>query len=476
MVTTSNPALRHRERETRHNNGLCTLAKHLCTTSVMASPEEEESEAIGDRLGFVFGSSAGKTQSLHSPAEKAEPRELAEYHSTETLCLSRSKLNHFPSSILKNRALRYLSLEGNQISSIPDSMFVSLPYLLWLDLRKNQLVSLPAEIGSHRVLKTLLLEGNPISELPPELGYVITLKGLNLRDCPITFPPQDIVHQGLQSILQYLRSVMTKRSVSARSTPPELPVVEKLQLSELMESSVEEQDESVDELQRFRELKNRLMLLDKAEMGTVALCDVNTKPQILPVTKRKKKTTKTGPIPELPLFDSQQWKRPEERKQAAMKELKEKQVIFEQRRKSQEALRKWRTQTKVTQEKKMPEHNQKRHERQRRKEEEADSNPSLEESDDTHGQIFDISTSQCEEDRSARVLQRQIRARAEKIQERHRNPRGSTTEQMAAAERDVEEMRKLQARLLERKRNRGRDMENSFTIYTGDTWPSFINK
>lgn len=37
-------------------------------------------------------------------------------------------------------------------------------------------------------------------------------------------------------------------------------------------------------------------------------------------------------------------------------------------------------------------------------------------------------------------------------------------------------MRKLQARLLEKKRNQGRDLEKCFTIFTGDTWPSYIDK
>lgn len=65
----------------------------------------------------------------------------------------------------------------------------------------------------------------------------------------------------------------------------ELPVVEKLQLSELMGSSVEEQDESVDEdeLQRFRELKRKMILLDKAELGLVAL---GNRTSLLPITKR----------------------------------------------------------------------------------------------------------------------------------------------------------------------------------------------
>ena len=48
---------------------------------------------------------------------------------------------------------------------------------------------------------------------------------------------------------------------------------------------------------------------------------------------RKKAATKASIIPELPLFDTQHWKRPEERRQAAMKELKEKQALLEQRTK-----------------------------------------------------------------------------------------------------------------------------------------------
>lgn len=51
--------------------------------------------------------------------------------------------------------LQYLYLEGNQISDLPDSFFISLPRLLWLDLRNNQIPSLPAQIGSHRLSRPL---------------------------------------------------------------------------------------------------------------------------------------------------------------------------------------------------------------------------------------------------------------------------------------------------------------------------------
>lgn len=45
--------------------------------------------------------------------------------------------------------------------------------------------------------------------------------------------------------------------------------------------------------------------------------------------------------------------------------------------------------------------------------------------------------------RSIRELERQIHALVEKMEERRRNPRGTSTEQMAAAEQDVEEVRPI---------------------------------
>lgn len=154
----------------------------------MTSPEKE-AELPGAQLSFVFGSSVVRAPIPRTPPEDADPQEPAECYSTETLCLSRSQLKHVPDSLLRNSKLKvsvdskhtpatwcmlqwlssrkkcfyhciitncslchlqYLSLEGNQICSIPGSMFISLPNLLWLDLRKNLIESLPPEIGSHR--------------------------------------------------------------------------------------------------------------------------------------------------------------------------------------------------------------------------------------------------------------------------------------------------------------------------------------
>ncbi|TNN64599.1 Leucine-rich repeat-containing protein 27 [Liparis tanakae] len=235
--------------------------------------------------------------------------------------------------------------------------------------------------------------------------------------------------------------------------PPELPPVEKLQLSELMGSGAEESVDE-DELRRFRDLRHRMILLDEAELSPVP------KPRLLPAVKRKKAATRAAPQ----LVETRP--RIEERRQAAAKELTERRAVVEQRRKSQEALRKWRSQAKVTQEKKTP--RRKKHAEQRHQEEaEADSKPGV-------GQALCIPGG--EDTRSSRELERRIRAHVDDIQERRRNPRGTSGEQMTAAETDVEQMRQLQARLLERKRNRRGDGGKSFTVFTGDTWSSLIDK
>ncbi|XP_072292424.1 leucine-rich repeat-containing protein 27-like [Eucyclogobius newberryi] len=199
--------------------------------------------------------------------DEDEAKEMSARRPPETLTLSRNALREVSGNLLKNRALKYLYLEGNELRSIPPSLFTGSPNLLWLDLRHNQIQSVPTEIGRHRCLRTLLLEGNPITELPPELGNVLTLSGLNIRDCPLRYPPRGVLQRGVFSILQYLRAALAQRPVSAPKSLPDPPVVERLQL-ELMESGVDEDEE--DELERFRELKLQMSLMETAEQENAA--------------------------------------------------------------------------------------------------------------------------------------------------------------------------------------------------------------
>lgn len=60
------------------------------------------------------------------------------------------------------------------------------------------------------------------------------------------------------------------------------PEVEKLQLS-----GVEEQDESADEMElhRFRDLREKMILLDRAELGFTAPAGRNPESRLPPLTK-----------------------------------------------------------------------------------------------------------------------------------------------------------------------------------------------
>ncbi|KAK0131001.1 Leucine-rich repeat-containing protein 27 [Merluccius polli] len=416
-------------------------AGSLMVKGGMASDEREDIPDL--RLGGECEETletAGPNTQLSSPRVAAQ-----------TLSLSRGKLNEITESILRNGALKNLYLEGNQILKLPDSMFASLPNLVWLDLRNNLIGSLPAGIGSHRCLNTLLLEGNPISALPPELGNVLTLKGLNLRNCPIRSPPQDIMHQGLERILQYLRSAMAERPASVQRSHPEVPPVEKLRLSELVKSSVdscgdEEEEEDEPELQRFRELKDKMILLDRAELDHGSAR--TTRPHgSLPVVKRSEKS-----------------------KTAAMEGLKEKQDILEQRKKDQELLQKWRTNAKAMQEQKAVRLEQERRENQLRAVTRGAAPNSTQWQQRASGSPKEQDEARAARDRD---LEQRIRKQVQMMQERRRKPTGTAEEEVATAEQDMRETMKLQAELLGRKQDRGK--EYRLTAFTGDILPAYPN-
>ncbi|XP_030628130.1 leucine-rich repeat-containing protein 27-like [Chanos chanos] len=479
---------------------------------------------------------------------------------SDTLFLSRRGLKDITNSVLEMTKLKNLYLEGNEINSLPDTLFRSLPNLVWLDLRNNQLTHLPPNIGQHRNLRTLLLERNPIRELPPELGHLICLKALSLRLCPISFPPQEVVEQGLPYILQFLRSTMAERPLSVRTSHPvsEMPPVERLQLSELEKSSLDLCEEASDrDLRRFEELKQKMIQMDRADLGysilTLPLLDYprtaegnrSHKKHPPPSLQRKIVSIKEV-VPELPPFDCQYWKKSEERKLAAMKEFKEKQAILEQRRKDQELLHEWRNQAMVLQKRKTLERKQDRRERQKREESlrkiesccsdsplrlahletgkglasestvcmrcaesivlqqshstrdkaqaqwgvknipyatetscsdnksKVQSNTSQsatqgvsQESETEQKQRSLRSRREVDESRAARdrELEQRIQGHVQMMQQRRRKSKGTAREETEAAKREMEEVKKLQSEVTQKKY--GRDLEYRFTAFTG---------
>uniref|UniRef100_A0A2K6GAQ4 Leucine rich repeat containing 27 n=1 Tax=Propithecus coquereli TaxID=379532 RepID=A0A2K6GAQ4_PROCO len=301
-----------------------------------------------------------------------------------------------------------LHLQRNALCLIPQDFFQLLPNLTWLDLRHNRIKALPSGIGSHKHLKTLLLERNPIRMLPVELGNVTTLKALNLRHCPLEFPPQVILQKGLVAIQTFLRICAAEHSLPRDSASQEispikkmhlsglpnpvlelpgecvskeetinpqdpqgtvlkekadfLPPVERLDLSELRKScDSPEHWPSEEEIRRFWKLRQEIVENEKAEVLANQLLPMELPPNLKATLSsekgrpkprhvfRRKMPSFRNVLPDLP--SSYQTviraKALEESRAAALRELREKQALMEQRRRDARVLRDWRQQAQV---------------------------------------------------------------------------------------------------------------------------------
>ncbi|XP_070608550.1 leucine-rich repeat-containing protein 27 isoform X1 [Erythrolamprus reginae] len=285
-------------------------------------------------------------------------------NSAVSLDLSRKDLHHLTEEIYRLFNLRYLHLEGNALSVIPEDFFQNLSNLTWLDLRYNKLKELPSGIGCHKQLKTLLLEKNPIKRLPVELGNVASLTALNLRHCPLEFPPVEVIQKGLAFILCFLRKNCHQNIEYEESISPEMPPVEKLNLADIMKSSLDLSDgwPNEEEMIRFKKLRDELIQDERQEYPEDKIITNESMP-ILRRTRTKESLSRKSSIlssrdkknlfPAASSYDFIiQSKMAEECRLAALKEMREKQALIEQRRKDKEVLQKWRKQAKKIREKK----------------------------------------------------------------------------------------------------------------------------
>ncbi|XP_042312650.1 leucine-rich repeat-containing protein 27 isoform X3 [Sceloporus undulatus] len=233
-------------------------------------------------------------------------------NSSVSLDLSRKDLQHLTEDIYNLFKLKYLHLEGNALSVIPEDFFEQLPNLVWLDLRYNRFKELPSGIGCHKQLKTLLLERNPIKRLPVEL---------------------------------------------------EMPPVEKLNLTDVMKSSLDLSDgwPNEEEMIRFQKLRDEFIQDEKEEYLANNLVANESMPALRRTRTKENVSHKPSMVSSrakknmFPIISSHdliiQSKRIEAYKLAALKEMKEKQALIEQRRKDKEVLQQWRRQTKKMREK-----------------------------------------------------------------------------------------------------------------------------
>ncbi|MEE6486473.1 hypothetical protein FKM82_014610 [Ascaphus truei] len=431
--------------------------------------------------------SGNQTLALMIPLE-GSPRSRVNKPSTlsNTLDLSRKKLHSLSEDLYKSMPyIQNLHLEGNYLFSIPKDLFVQLPHLVWLDLRSNKITSLPLTIGDHRQLKYLLLEGNPIKALPVELGDLTSLKALNLRHCPLEFPPEDIVHKGLESILLFLRNARREDLSCYESGESDMPSVEKLKLNELMKSSLElsEEWESKEERLQFEMLKNRIMQEEMKEMMQGQTFARQATP------RGAASLTKSDTRNFLSDSRSAVLREAREPETGRYAEVKERLAAINQKKKDQEALKEWRKQTKIIQDqitksKKTKESNLKLpmstpyaiHLDTYQKMDNCDKlKPLVVEKQTRMPRIMSVkSLKEMEKARASRDLrlEHRIRQHTQTMQERNKKPKGTAQEEMETSKKDLETAKLLHAELLQRKREQETPLEYRFTAFTGETSPS----
>lgn len=149
------------------------------------------------------------------------------------LSLAGLGLRVLPPGVLELSGLRELDLSGNRLEQLPERIS-RLTALERLVLRGNRLAGLPPSLTALVRLKHLDLSENQFAEIPRWLGR-LDLESIRLGDATdLVHPPAEVVAQGTQAVLAYLRErdavrsaqldgeVLTRR---ARPASAEIPVV-----------------------------------------------------------------------------------------------------------------------------------------------------------------------------------------------------------------------------------------------------------
>ncbi|MEG2643416.1 MAG: leucine-rich repeat domain-containing protein, partial [Eubacterium sp.] len=119
------------------------------------------------------------------------PDSIGNLEQLEMLDLSENQLTSLPESIGNLVNLQILGLISNQLTSLPESI-ENLVNLEWLYLSRNQLTSLPESIGKLTSLKILVLGSNQLTSLPDSIGNLEKLQELQLWNNQLISLPDSI--------------------------------------------------------------------------------------------------------------------------------------------------------------------------------------------------------------------------------------------------------------------------------------------
>ena len=135
------------------------------------------------------------------------PVELGELSSLQELYLGGNKLTQVLVELGKLGSLEVLDLSGNKLKEVSGELG-KLNSLQRLYLGENGLREVPVELGELSSLQELYLGGNKLTQVPVELGK-LSVQKLGLDGNPdLLTPPPEIVSQGTQAVLSFLRELL----------------------------------------------------------------------------------------------------------------------------------------------------------------------------------------------------------------------------------------------------------------------------
>jgi Leucine-rich repeat (LRR) protein len=126
----------------------------------------------------------------HNPLTYLSPA-VGQLENLTSLWLGWMQLNCFPDQISSLHKLTHLSLEGNDIPSLPKTPFKSLKQLKWLSLAKNQLSSVGEVLSCVSSVHTVHLNLNLLTEFP-RITSCPLLVNLNLSSNKLSCLPQSM--------------------------------------------------------------------------------------------------------------------------------------------------------------------------------------------------------------------------------------------------------------------------------------------
>ena len=158
--------------------------------------------ACGWKAGVTMAESSEGAEQLAT-----ERIRTAESEAGPVLSLAGLGLSQLPESISSLTHLTRLDLSGNLLTELPEWLG-ELTALEALDLSGNRLMLLPPSLTRLSRLAQLDASGNRLLDVAPELALMPRLAAIELGGNPhLLTPPPDIVGQGAEAVLDYLRDL-----------------------------------------------------------------------------------------------------------------------------------------------------------------------------------------------------------------------------------------------------------------------------